>query len=205
MSTEKKGNRSPLLILIITGIGLYLAYLLIILLAKLLVYTGYNFFVFTDNLFEISSFNPVATWGIMGMFIGSIAGVAIAIKKYRLSGKLVLYPIGISILLLIIFYFVNEPANHNGAETFPNTSSYISEPSNAITVSKDFFYTTRTVNARSGASLRNYVVFVVNEGDEVEIVERNFTDSRGVEWMKVNYRGQAGFISSKFLRFSRRQ
>ncbi len=206
MTTAKKGTRSPLLVIIVVIIGLYLAYQILILLAKFFVYLGYNFFVFADNLFQVSSFNPVATWGIMGLFIGSIAGVAIAIKKYRLSKKLLFYPIGIVILIFVLLYFINEPANHHGTVNLPNTSnSDASLPSYTVTPSVTYYYATQSINARIGPSVRYPVAFVIDKAAEAELIERAFQDAKHNEWMKIKYNNQQGFVNAKFLRFSRKQ
>lgn len=98
-------------LLLAIGLGLYILYHLVIFSAKLFVYLGYNVIFFLENLLEVTPLNPVATWGIFGLILGSIAGVIIAVKKFRLSKLLILYPAGFLLLVVLIMYFVNEPYN----------------------------------------------------------------------------------------------
>lgn len=101
---SKSGTK--LFIIIITFV---LLVVFLIFIFKVLVFLGYNTFFFLDNLVNISSFNPILSWGILGLFFGSILGAFIAIRKYNLSMAVISFPIITVILILIVFGFVNKP------------------------------------------------------------------------------------------------
>ncbi|MDQ6480682.1 hypothetical protein [Dyadobacter sp. LHD-138] len=70
------------------------------------------FFVPIDNLLFIShSISPVLMWMIFGLLIGSVYGSFIAIKKYKLDYKLLVYPalvLLIGFVLILLASFVTE-------------------------------------------------------------------------------------------------
>ncbi len=111
-------------VLTLAGIafGIYLIFKLIaflfkgvVLVFKMIVFGGYNFIFYMDSLMFIQPINPIILWGIMGLFIGSLVGILIAIKKYRLSKKLVLYPIGLMVTIVLIMSFINRPLKYSTA------------------------------------------------------------------------------------------
>lgn len=204
-SVNKKTESLPLpIVLILIGVGLYLAYHILVLLAKFFVYIGYNFFVFTDNLLRAGSVSPVFMWGVLGLFTGSIAGVAIAIKKYRLSKGLLLYPIGIMIAFVSIMYLINKPADHNGEISLPGSGT-TADSVPQQTPATIYYQVVSPINVRTGPSTSYSKIFILKEGSEVEIIERNLYDSRNVEWLKIKYKDKEGYITAKYLRFSRSQ
>ncbi|MBI5538414.1 MAG: SH3 domain-containing protein [Bacteroidia bacterium] len=163
-------------------------------------YIGYNFFFFLDNLFAISTFNPVVVWGIFGLFIGSIIGVIIAIKKFQLSKTLILFPVGFVVILITIMGFVNSPLQHSGTYIPPNIVK-TEKPS----IERFFYVSNIDANVRSGPSVSNSKLFVLKKGSEVEVIQKGFYDSRNVEWFKIKYNYQQGYMSSKLLNYSRSQ
>jgi len=69
---------------------------------RLSIYLGYRLLMSIENLLRLSWANPFVMWGIFGIFIGSIFGVIVAVKRYKLSKKLVFYPLAIVIAFIII-------------------------------------------------------------------------------------------------------
>lgn len=202
-TTVKSKSKMPgLLILILMIAGLYLAYLIVVLLVKCVIYGGYNFLFFTDNLFQINLFSPIVSWAIAGLFIGSIVGVLVAVKKFQLSKLLVLFPVGLVFIFFTTMYFVNHPTDYNG-----DFNSMLSKP----TVQQeyiqhfDYYKATMDINVRTGPSTNYRRVFVLNKGNEAQLIERNIWDSRHNEWFKIKYNSTEGYVNSKYLHFSRRE
>lgn len=201
MTTAKPKSKTPgILILILVAAGLYLAYIVVVFLIKCMIYSGYNFLFFTDNLFQIKTFNPIVSWAIAGLFLGSIAGVLVAIKRFKLSKLLVLFPVALVLVFVAIMYFVNHPANYNGdfSSLLPksgNQNEYIQH--------FDYYKATMAVNVRTGPSVKYPKAFVLNRGNEVQLIEKNIWDSRHNEWFKIKYNYNEGYINSKYLSFSR--
>ena len=128
MSIGKKIKDLPVVVLIIfLLLGIVILYRLVIFLSKIFVYLGFNLFLYTDNLLKFESANPLILWGLLGLFIGSIFGVMIAIKKYRLSKTLILYPLSVTILAILILSFINRPADVSS--TFVTGDTAVSVPS----------------------------------------------------------------------------
>lgn len=59
-------------------------------------------------------------------------------------------------------------------------------------------YTTGNVNLRKGPGLNYDTMGSVPEGTELEYLGAVSTDERGVDWYKVEYKGKAAWISSKY-------
>ena len=59
-------------------------------------------------------------------------------------------------------------------------------------------YTTGNVNLRKGPGLIYDTMGSVPEGTELEYLGAVSTDERGVDWYKVEYKGKAAWISSKY-------
>ena len=97
-----KDGRSIILLLAISALFTYL-------LRGFLGKVSSFFFVPVDNLLFISnSIPPVLMWMVFGLLIGLIYGSFVAIKKFKLDYKLLVYPglallIGISLILLASF------------------------------------------------------------------------------------------------------
>jgi len=69
--------------------------------------------------------------------------------------------------------------------------------SSLVSFGTDYYTTTTVLNIRRGAGIGYPVAFALNKGDEVEILARDG------EWYKINFFGKMGYVSSKFLRYSR--
>ena len=198
MSNDNSSNFMIILVLGLVCLGIYVVYLLVIWATKVFVYLGYNSFFYLDNLFGINPFNPIVVWSIWGLFIGSIIGVTIAVKKHKLSKILILYPVGFVILLFTIMGFVNHPSDYKNNYMPPQENKVVVAPKNYYTLTMD-------ANVRSGPSKNNSVLFVLNKGMVVEVIQKGSFDSRNAEWYKIRNENREGFISAKLLTFSHTQ
>ena len=80
------------------------------------------FFIPIDRLLFISNgISPVIMWMFFGLLIGLICGSFIAIKKYRLDFKLLVYPVMILVvtigLILLISFIKNKSGNNSESES----------------------------------------------------------------------------------------
>jgi hypothetical protein len=199
--TKSKSELPGVIVLILILIGLYLLYLLVLFLIKLFVYAGFNYFFFTDNLLKIRSFNPIIVWAVLGLFLGSIVGVIIAIKKYKLSQKLILYPIGVASLFIIIMVLINKPSQY--ATSLNLAGKGYNEPVDTVTVVTRYYYKAISdVRVRTGPSAKDRIAFVLKRKDQIEIIQRGFFDFKNVEWVKINYNGMVGYVGLRFLKYS---
>jgi hypothetical protein len=197
---SKSGNDSSgCAILIGVAAGIYVLYLLIVFSVKAFAYLGYNSAFYMDNLLYIKGVSPFVTWSILGLLVGSIIGVLVSAKKHNLSRALVLWPIGILLAFVVAMGFINKPSQHDGPFILPASGT----ADTSVSKTYNYYTVTSDVNVRSGPSVNNNVLFTLKRNMEVEVVERNFYDSKNSEWMKVNYNGQEGYVNAKFLTFSR--
>lgn len=68
--------------------------------------------LFVDNLLKLNNaVPPVFMWCILGLFTGLIYGSVVALKKYRLTLKVVLIPATAMLLFLVVMFFINKPLN----------------------------------------------------------------------------------------------
>jgi len=194
---SKQSSPSGVVSFLLIIIGCYFLYLTIMYAGKICSFLGYNMIFFLDNLFSVSAFYPIVIWSIWGLIIGALIGVLVAIKKYRLSKVLLLYPLCLLLLSVTIMSFINSPSNHFGtyAPKVINNKQPISK--------KNYYILISDANVRTGPSLKNSKLYSLKKGIEVEVVNVGFMDSRKVEWYQIKYNGQLGFVSSKLLRFSR--
>ena len=95
------------------------------------------FFVPIDSILFIShSIPPVIMWMFFGLLIGIICGSIIAVKKYKLDLKLIIYPISVLVItmcmvLLISFIFRNKRNEGNTQEDLKGITSnpeYLTSP-----------------------------------------------------------------------------
>lgn len=194
-----KGTNKPgtigLIVLMLIGLLALLA--VVIFLTRAFAYLGYNALFFTDNLIAIRFLHPVVAWGIFGFFIGSIVGVLIAVKKYKLSKLLVLYPVALVALVVTILSFVNKPANYSGAyvpKENPADSTAFSAP-----VTTAYYKLNFDANIRSGPSVKQRRRFSLKKGVMLEVLEKGHFDEKGIEWYKISYNAREGYVSSKLL------
>lgn len=180
---------------------LFLSYFIVVFLAKVFVFSGYNFFFFTDNLLAIKGFNPVINWTIFGLLLGSIAGVIIAVKKFQLSKLLILYPAAITAIYIIAMWLFNNPAAYT-VYYKPTSPTPVMDTVSAP-VRRIYYKTLSSINARSGPSPGDNKLFTLKKKAEVEMIKRRFFDSKNAEWFKIKYNGKEGFVNSKYLIFSR--
>lgn len=59
---------------------------------------------------------------------------------------------------------------------------------------------TGDVNVRKGAGLAYDSLGVIYKGDTLEFLGQIKADDRGVYWGKVRYKGQSGWVSSKYAK-----
>lgn len=195
----KSKDSSGCAILLGVAAGIYVLYLLVTFSVRAFAYLGYNSMFYMDNLLYIEGVSPFVTWGVLGLLAGSIIGVLVSAKKHKLSYALVWWPIGVLIAFVAIMGFINKPANHEGQFVLPENEYNDTQ----TTKTSNYYNVTSDVNVRSGPSVNNNVLFKLTRATEVEVVERNFYDSRNAEWMKIDYNGQTGYVNAKFLTFSR--
>jgi hypothetical protein len=155
-------------------------------------FTMENFFIYLEQYFTIPLLNPIITWGLSGLFFGAIIGVAIAIKKLKLSYVLVLYPLGALIVLIGAYSFINKFVYRDQIGT-----------EQRIIITEHYKVTTNS-NVRSAPSLKGNKLFIVTKDAEVEVIEKGLIDSDKREWYKIRYDGKEGYISSILLTFSRK-
>jgi hypothetical protein len=198
--SKSKSEIPGLVLLLMVVVGIYLLYKIVELLVKSFVYLGYNVFFFTDNMLIIPPWGPTVVWGLFGILTGSIIGVGIAIKKYKLSKKLIIYPILVLALFVIIMCFVNQPGHYALASDSIQESTSI-EPATAVPVTKYYYKAVLDVSARSGPSLNYPKLFTLKRGATIEVIQRWLIDKRKVEWMKIRYKNQEGYVSSKYVRY----
>ena len=198
--TKPKSEIPPIVLLLIIGIGIYLLYKIVVLLVKSFVYFGYNALFFTDNMLQIPSWNPIVAWSILGVFIGSIFGVGVAINKFHLSKKLILYPILIAVLFITTMCFINKPGQY---ALSPETVLSPAPETTTLPSTKYYYKATMDVTVRSGPSTTTSKLFTLSKGTTVEMVQRFFMDNRNLEWIKIRYNNREGYVSSKCLKFSR--
>ena len=196
MSTKSKTSQGEIILIIIgTLIGLYLLGKLIILLVKLSALYGYNFFFLVDNMLRVDAFNPAVTWGILGLFAGSITGVTVAVKKKKLQKWLILCPLLLTGLFITIMSMINKP----GQYTSDFDLSRINKQYPIIEITTEYYIATSDVNIRAGTSKFSRLISTVKKGQEVEVLQKGVYDSRNVEWVKVKYNGQEGFVNKNYL------
>lgn len=193
MSTGSK-RFHPFLIFLLVIVGVYLLYLFLLWLGKVFVFLGYNLYFFLDNFLFISPINPILMWGVLGLFIGSLIGTLISIKKYKLNFSLFIYTLLAFVTFLITMGWVNKPSG--------NYISYASHLKNEIPAdpipTREYFILKSTLNVRSGPSTRYSKLFVLNEGIEVELVEKGYF-TNNAEWYKIKFNDQEGFVNSIYL------
>lgn len=188
-------------VLVMIVIGVYLLYLIVRLFVRSFVYFGYNIFFFTDNMLQIQTWNPIVLWGVLGVIIGGVIGVWFAIKKFKLSRILVLYPIAALLLFVTIMCLINSPGQYGIGYDVSHESELPTAP--PAVIQKYFYKVVSDVTVRSGPSTNNARLFVLYRGATVEMLERNLVDSRRIEWMKIRYNNREGYVSVKYLRYIR--
>lgn len=201
MSIGKKIKDLPVVVLIIfLLLGIVILYRLVIFLSKIFVYLGFNLFLYTDNLLKFESANPLILWGLLGLFIGSIFGVMIAIKKYRLSKTLILYPLSVTILAILILSFINRPADVSSTFVTGDTAVASQRQTN-----KTSNYTViQTTLIWSGYKRPRTKLFNLPVGTQVEVLE-SVRDSRNNIWYKIpyidpkNHRAKIGYVDANDL------
>lgn len=190
-------------LLLAIGLGLYILYHLVIFSAKLFVYLGYNVIFFLENLLEVTPLNPVAAWGIFGLILGSIAGVIIAVKKFKLSKLLILYPAGFLCLVVLIMYFLNKPLQYSGTYVSPEEKMRIEIANRGP--AKEYYLAFADAKVRKGPSNQKSQLFTLRKGEEVEVVSRGHFDKNNTEWFLIKSKGREGYASGRLLQFSRNE
>ncbi len=111
-------------IFVILALAVFIVYVMRNFLGRLSAF----FFVPIDNLLFVSqSIPPVVMWMILGLLIGLVYGSFIAIKKYKLDYKLLVYPalallIGVSFILVasLIAEKINKGSDSGGSKVEVN-------------------------------------------------------------------------------------
>ena len=204
MAINKKLKDLPLVALIIfVLLAIVILYRIIIFLSKVFVYLGFNLFLYIDNLLHFDAANPIILWGVFGLFLGSIVGVVVAIKKYKLTKKLVLYPLAITFLAIVILAFINEPADV-GNRVMPERNEAIMTPDKPATTIPAFTVT-RTIYIHAGPSSLSKKLFTLSRGTVVGVLE-SVKDNRNISWSKIEYidpgtgSKKTGYVNANYLR-----
>lgn len=196
-------------ILVILAVTVYVAIRLVMFLSIAFVYLGFNLFVYIENLLQFTSVNPLVMWGILGLLIGSIFGVVVAVKKYKLPKKLIFYPISITILVIIILSFINRPTQLTGSFVpilDQNVSTDLNTNNTTTNTPSNYLYTvTQEMTVRESPSLSSARLFTLSRNERVRVLE-NVRDSKNNLWSKIEYYNaktgdkQTGYLKSKYLR-----
>lgn len=84
----------------------------IIIFHRFLSIVSLNIFLFLDNFLELSAnIHPAILWGFLGLLVGLIYGAIVAWKKFTIDFKLILLPVGLLMLVSILFLLINAPLN----------------------------------------------------------------------------------------------
>ena len=194
-------------ILVILAVAIYVGIKLVMFFSIAFVYLGWNLFVYLENLLQFSSANPLVMWGILGLLIGSIFGVMVAVKKYKLPKKLIFYPFLITILLIIILSFINNPSKLSGSlSTMLNTNTQTDVITNnaAQSPAYNLYTVTQEMNVRQQPSLKSNRLFTVPRNARVRLIE-NVSDNKNALWSKIEYTNpatgfkQTGYLKNKYL------
>jgi hypothetical protein len=200
--SNSKTDIHPVIYLLGIVLGVYLIYWFTVLLIRVIVFLGYNWLFFLDNLLMIGNFNPVVIWGLFGLFIGSIFGVIIAVKKYKLSKTLILYPIVLVAILISIMCFVNKPTSVAGTYISPENQVSNTTPTNPAT-RKYYYITIANVKVRTGPSIKKAILFSLKKGAEVQVLNVGYFDSNKIEWAKIKSNDREGYLRFSAMQFSR--
>ena len=208
MNLITKIRRLPTLaILVILAVAIYVGVKLVMFLSILFVYLGWNLFVYLENLLHFTSANPLLMWGILGLFAGSIFGVVVAVKKYKLPKKLIFYPFLLTILLIVILSFINHPSRLSGSLNTllnTNTESDVNNNNATETPAYNLYTVTQSMNVRQQPSLRSNRLFAVPRNARVRLIE-NVKDNNNTLWSKIEYTNpktgfaQTGYLKNKYL------
>ncbi|WP_025763910.1 hypothetical protein [Dyadobacter tibetensis] len=96
---------------ILLGLFVFIAFVLSNLVGRVSAY----FFTSIDSFLLISnSIPPIIMWMVLGLLLGLIFGSLVAIKKYRLDYKLLIYPIAVVLLLLAVIYGLSRFTKKRG-------------------------------------------------------------------------------------------
>jgi len=208
MSVQSEKTGIPFIIfLILVVIGIYLLYLLVLFMARVFVFCGFNALFYMDNLLEIPSFNPAVSWGVLGVLLGSLTGVFVAIRRYKLSRVLLFYPVGGILIIVGIMAVINKPGHYEVMAQVPGETSAAAPASDSSMTStphlRRLYRTTINLRVHDKPSTDSAVLFVVKKGVEVEILQRRVLYFSNTEWVKISYNGQEGFVSMRPLIFSK--
>lgn len=178
------------------AIGLYLLYQIIIFAAKLFVYLGFNFFFFLDNLLTFNHINPIVMWGIWGLQIGSIVGVIIAVKRFKLSKILILYPIAFVVIFTTIMYFVNSPTQYPTLDSVQKNDPNLNFVQNT-TPQISYYILKASANIRKNPSGSSQIFKKLYKGSVVEVLDKS-----NPKWYKCKISNIVGYINANLLTYS---
>jgi hypothetical protein len=188
------------LFLLVLGFGLYWLYLFVLFMAQVFVFGGYNFFFFLDNLLAVPGLDAVAVWAVFGLLPGSIAGTVVAIRRYQLSRRLVGYPVGATLLVLVLMGFVNKPLQYETAIPSQNGPEAGSSDIAGAAPALARYTLTSNVNVRSGPSVVADKLFVLDKYSRVEVV--GAVRKGSAIWYRITHDGREGYVHSRFVRYA---
>jgi len=187
MKAIKKFAELPaLIIIVIVLLGLYLVYILMIFLAKLFVFLGFNLFVVIDNFMKVESFSPIVVWAFLGLMIGGVLGVVIAVKKYKLSKKLIIYPVSVFLFFIGIFYLVHDAPTNSGSTLKSDEKQVETIQTGVVSDGVASFIASRDCSIRATPSLRSKKLLSITKGTRTEYLKTT-VDSKKNIWYKVKH------------------
>lgn len=91
-------------------VGLIVGIVVLFMLRHLIGAVSVNFFTAVDHILEIHrSLSPVLMWGILGLFMGAIAGSLVMWQKYKLAMKWNFISIGVFVLFILVLAALSSP------------------------------------------------------------------------------------------------
>lgn len=176
---------------------------ILLLLRKPLAVLSLNFFIFFDRLLSFGSQSSFAGWILLGFITGLLYGTIVAIKKYKLKARLLLFPIAAALLCILTLFLANRPLK----------SIYVPEP--IITTEGAYNY----IEVTATGHMAQYGKITYAEGNLIDVNDSTawienakqagigyrieFIFGDGVAQLKhcqcIGFRFKNGYIKSKSL------
>ena len=160
---------------------------------------GFNAVFLIDNVAHIKdTFSPILMWTIIGVLLGGLLGIIIAVNKLKLQSRLKIFGAMIFIILLTIMGFISQPlllnrsgqASINGMDSLAKKGDSISIPAyKTVNSPKAYLRSIPNANGR--------IITKLYKGATVAI-----EDTSNGKWFKVKYKGKEGFIDSSAFSLS---
>lgn len=119
-----------------------------------------NFFTVVDRLLAIhQAIPPFIMWGILGVFVGAIAGSLVIWAKYKLAFKWNLLSIGAFLFLLLILFILSAPLSTAQAHIEDHTARAMVKVSaaNSLPDYKQYHYSADNLIDQDGSTAWMYI------------------------------------------------